>query len=82
MLVVDSLAADAERLRDVAPGPAEAAGVVDVELFELVQAVAKRRDRRESGGGLLALLHEASEVDDASRHAGTLSSAAVVVNQR
>jgi hypothetical protein len=82
MLVVNRLAADAERLRDLAPGPAEPPGVLDVEILELVQPVAERHDRSESVARLIALFRMASEVDSARRHGDTLSTPRRLVNER
>ena len=40
-----SLASDTERVRDVAPGPASAQGVLDSRILELVSEFTKRDHR-------------------------------------
>lgn len=47
MLLVDRLPSDAQRLRDRLPRPSERPGVVDVQLFELLDQVAQRSHRRQ-----------------------------------
>jgi hypothetical protein len=63
--VVHCLACHAERLRDLAPRPAVRAGVLDLELLELLKALSQLDDRRESPAGLLALRGDSRQLDDA-----------------
>lgn len=48
VLLMDGLTGDAQGVGDRLPRPAEASGVVDVQLLELLDEVAKCRDRGEA----------------------------------
>jgi hypothetical protein len=55
VLLMDGLTGDAQGLGDRLPRPAQASGVVDVQFFELLDEVAKRRDRGEADRGIAAV---------------------------
>ncbi|MDX6680365.1 MAG: hypothetical protein QOG94_404 [Solirubrobacteraceae bacterium] len=53
MLLVDGLATDAERGRDLAPRPAVGDRALDLARLEAVGEPAQRDDRRQALGGIL-----------------------------
>ncbi len=53
MLLMDCLAADAERRRDLAPRPAVGDGALDLTGLEPVGEAAQRDDGSQSLGGIL-----------------------------
>lgn len=55
MLLVDGLAGDTEGFGYGLPGPPEAAGVVDVQLFELLHQLTERSDGDEADGWISAV---------------------------
>jgi len=52
---MDGLTGDAQGVGDRLPRPPEASGIVDVQLLELRDEVAKHRDRGEADRGIAAV---------------------------
>jgi hypothetical protein len=67
VLAVDGLLRDAERVRDLLPGPPSGAGVTDVEALELVEQATQRGNSPQPDGRVGAV-EVAREVGGGSLH--------------